>query len=63
MRPQAPGGYGSRASCTGGSEETSLLCNVSLPGAIALATTVGPVVLVALEVTVFVLIGWMVATG
>lgn len=62
-QPQAPGGYGARGGCQGASEETSLLCNVSLPGAIALATTVGPVVLVTLEIAVFVMIAWIVATG
>jgi len=63
MQPQAPGAYGQRAKCVGASEDSKILCNVSLPGAIALATSVGPAVLIiTAEVAFFALLGYAVAT-
>ncbi|MFN8518895.1 MAG: transglutaminase domain-containing protein [Chloroflexota bacterium] len=62
MNPQAPGAYGQRAKCSGANEYTKVVCKVSLPGAIALASYVGPVVVIAAEIAVFALIGYAVAT-
>lgn len=60
-QPQAPGGP--RGGCTGGSEDTAIMCNVSLPGGIALSFNLVPVIVLTAEAAAFALLAWRVATG